>query len=101
MKATMPILPLVAQVATVRAIGLFDSPCSRLRDLPLHRKIKNRRRGCSEQAEKDFQTAKQNQEQLQRTRALQEKARTTSMKNLWKGAFRPKTSFRILCHGDF
>ncbi len=40
-----------------------------------------------EQAETAFQTAKQNQEQLQRTRVLQEKARTAQqqVEDLWKG----------------
>ena len=40
-----------------------------------------------EQAEMDFQTAKQNQEQLQRTRVLQEKARTAQqqVEDLWNG----------------
>ena len=40
-----------------------------------------------EQAEMDFQTAKQNQEQLQRTRVLQEKARIAQqqVEDLWKG----------------
>lgn len=40
-----------------------------------------------EQAEIDFQTAKQNQEQLHRTRALQEKARTAQqqVEDVWKG----------------
>ncbi len=40
-----------------------------------------------EQAETAFQTAKQNQEQLQRTRVLQEKARTAQqqVEDLWNG----------------
>lgn len=40
-----------------------------------------------EQAETAFQTAKQNQEQLQRTRILQEKARTAQqqVEDVWKG----------------
>lgn len=40
-----------------------------------------------EQAEIDFQTAKQNQEQLHRTRALQEKARIAQqqVEDVWKG----------------
>jgi Tfp pilus assembly protein PilO len=40
-----------------------------------------------EQAEIDFQTAKQNKEQLHRTRALQEKARTAQqqVEDVWKG----------------
>ena len=40
-----------------------------------------------EQAETAFQTAKQNQEQLSRTRALQEKARTAQqqVEDVWKG----------------
>ena len=40
-----------------------------------------------EQAETAFQTAKQNQEQLSRTRALQEKARTAQQQvgEVWKG----------------
>jgi Tfp pilus assembly protein PilO len=40
-----------------------------------------------EQTEIDFRTAKQNQEQLHRTRALQEKARTAQqqVEDVWKG----------------
>lgn len=82
---TMPTLPMVQLqrflplgLVTLIAVGCAAFLYIGIREPALSR---------LEQAEMDFQTAKQNQEQLHRTRALQEKARTAQqqVEDVWKG----------------
>jgi Tfp pilus assembly protein PilO len=84
-KVTMPILPM-AQLQRFVPLGLVTLMavgCAAFLYIGIRAPAQSR----LEQAETDFQTAKQNQEQLQRTRVLQEKARTAQqqVEDLWKG----------------
>jgi hypothetical protein len=82
---TMPTLPMVQLqrflplgLVTLIAVGCAVFLYIGIRDPALSR---------LEQAETAFETAKQNQEQLQRTKVLQEKARTAQqqVEGVWKG----------------
>jgi hypothetical protein len=85
MNLTMPTLPMAQlqrflplSLVTIIAVGCATFLYIGIREPALSRLV---------QAEMDFQTAKQNQEQLQRTRVLQEKARTAQqqVEGVWKG----------------
>jgi len=82
---TMPTLPaaLLRRFVPLGLVTLTTVGCA----IFLYVGIREPASSRLEQAETAFQTAKQNQEQLSRTRALQEKARTAQQQvgEVWKG----------------
>lgn len=85
MNLTMPTLPttLLQRLMPLSLVTLISAGCA----VFLYIGIREPALLRLEQAEAAFQTAKQNQEQLYRIRALQEKARTAQqqVEDVWKG----------------
>lgn len=85
MNFTMPTLPgpLLRRLVPLGLVTLTAVGCAAF----LYAGIREPALSRLEQAVTDFQTAKQNQAQLYRTRALQEKARTAQqqVEDVWKG----------------
>ena len=85
MNFTIPTLPtrLLRRLMPLSLVTIISAGCAVFLYLGIREPVLLR----LEQAEEAFQTAKQNQEQLSRTRVLQEKVRTAQqqVEDVWKG----------------